>query len=350
MAYKYAANVPTAGSGEVFKLLRDFLCSRAAYEGLGPGWTLFDSYYASGDESIVAVNDWVVLYSPGENGNEELYFQITLYSTTALRVAGHRWWNATAHTGYAWYTSGQSIPCDGPTDFTWLYADKDFVFIITHDSVNTTRYWGSVFGCLQSPLTRTFHPLLATLTQTSNVPMSLADSAKDFLAVGSYAYIIPPAGFSTYYGRFQVVSNDGAGNIVANSVTALFPAGSKIVPSIPYVMQSVTTHCLSRSSPSLSLARGTSGENLTSYRGDVLTNIWAATDTDGDENRYASRIAIRTATSFVGFLPDWAVEIGIAGGAPSILSTMKLIGEDVNYRFFDIYNGWSSLYVYLRED
>jgi len=96
-----------ADKAEAFKRIRDWICKRNgtydySVDGLG-GWVLHDAVYAT-DEDTIANNDYFVIRSPGESGDEDLYFQFT-YLANYIKIVGYLSWNNSAHTGEIAYNS-----------------------------------------------------------------------------------------------------------------------------------------------------------------------------------------------------------------------------------------------------
>lgn len=343
MAYKYSGAIPCADRFVAFKTLRDFLCNRNSYQGLGPGgWSLWDSYYVSGNESVVADYDWCVVKSSGTSGYDDMYIYIRV-DPSALTTFAYVYWDPSTNTGVTqWCNAGNQVNCLG-INYVWIYADDDVAVIITRDNINT-RYYGATFGCLESIQPRSFHPLL-TVSGTSG---TVANSAKDFLAAGSYTYVVANRGSSSFARRFQVASNDGSGNLVFTESLATYSVlvGDLLTPCIPQVCQNSNTIFLNRSTSAV-VCRMVGGSSVTANRADNQSSLMGAADPDSDGMVVASRIPLYSTAGIVGRLPAWIVEVSNSYSAAQE-STIKLIDQNINFRFFNIFN--SSCYIFLRED
>ena len=129
---------------EAFKRYRDFVCKRNGsydYSTTGIGWTLWDSSYAT-NETSVAFGDWFVIYSPGEDGKQDIYFKCTVTSGY-LTFQGYQYWNNSTHAGVQRYgsTNLTSFTFAAATTSTiWIYGDLDFLCCI-HKETTVYRMW-----------------------------------------------------------------------------------------------------------------------------------------------------------------------------------------------------------------
>lgn len=155
MAYKNLVNVASLSESTVWRHIKDWLTSRngiADYSTAGLGWTLHDSSFAVNADTPTA-GDWVVLYSPGENGKQDLYIRL-LYSSLAnsiVRINAGLYWNASTN---AWVSSFPgSDQTGGPTSGSsfnlYIYGDLDSFSIIIG---NGTYLYGRYFGVCDNPM------------------------------------------------------------------------------------------------------------------------------------------------------------------------------------------------------
>ena len=148
MAYKNLIGIACADRGEVFKRLRDFVCKRNGsydYSLTGIGWTLFDSFYTT-DQNTISINDWFVVYSPGESGNEDLYFRVTFVSNY-LKIEGFLYWDAVANVGVQQYnTLANWYMTDALAPVLWVYGDLDFVLPVHRESTTSSNFYVTPFG------------------------------------------------------------------------------------------------------------------------------------------------------------------------------------------------------------
>lgn len=100
MAYANLAMISCADKKEAFARMRDFICKRNGtydYSSTGIGWTLHDSSYAV-DEDNPQVNDWIVVYSVGENGTDDIYVKLT-WTSNLITAKLHQSWDSSTHAG-----------------------------------------------------------------------------------------------------------------------------------------------------------------------------------------------------------------------------------------------------------
>lgn len=150
MAKKNLVNVSCASITEVFRHLVDYLVSRngiADYTAIGMGWTLHDYSFASGDLNNPAANDWVVLYSPGENGRQDLYYKMVFTSLAGsiITTTSGLYWDASTNAWVSAYPGTEQAA--GPTSGTifnlYVYGSLDYIIpIIGNGSGLFGRYFG----------------------------------------------------------------------------------------------------------------------------------------------------------------------------------------------------------------
>lgn len=148
MSYKNLVGIACANKAEVFKRFRDFICKRNGsydYSVDGVGWTLVDSSYAV-DQHTPSTNDWFVIYSAGESGDDDLYFKCT-YVSDYIKIDGYLYWNSTTHAGVTVYgnVNNWNIP-NAAVPILWIYADLDSVFAISRTTDVSADYMCVMFG------------------------------------------------------------------------------------------------------------------------------------------------------------------------------------------------------------
>lgn len=131
MAYKNLYAQVCTDKQEFVQRFRDFVCARNGtydYSTTGIGWTLIDSVYAV-DEDNMAVNDYFVIYSPGENGGQDLYFKCA-WVLNYIKVSGYLSWDPATHTGslinYATASNLYSIEATVNAELS-VYGDLDMI-------------------------------------------------------------------------------------------------------------------------------------------------------------------------------------------------------------------------------
>lgn len=146
MAIAALVNLASTGKAESFQRIRDFLCKRNGtydYSTTGVGWTLHDSYYAV-DEDNLTINDWFVIKSVGENGKQDLYVQFKYITTLDyLSMWGWLYWNNTTHAGVTQFSIvASSLYIETSPHTLWITGDLDSFYIISTNSLYTTKYCG----------------------------------------------------------------------------------------------------------------------------------------------------------------------------------------------------------------
>lgn len=194
MSYVNLLNITCSDKNELFCRMRDYLCKRNGtydYSSIGIGWTLFDESYAT-DEDNVAINDWYVIYSPGENGKEDLYFKVT-WINGYIKVNGFQSWDSSTHAGPTtnkYGTTNNFTLHDSTGNYIlWVYGDLDFVCCL-NDLIATNTY-GVGFGKLvkgYDDLSDTIATCATTLTAGSDVSI-VVDSVPSNWAVDKEVFI-----------------------------------------------------------------------------------------------------------------------------------------------------------------
>lgn len=148
MAYKNLIGITTSNRADVFKHFRDFVCARNGsydYSLTGIGWTLFDSNYAV-DEHTISLGDWFVIYSPGENGQEDLYFKISNIANY-IKIEGFLYWNAATNAGVQQYnTASNWYILDTAVPILWVYGSLDAIIPVIRTTSVSTSFYLTPFG------------------------------------------------------------------------------------------------------------------------------------------------------------------------------------------------------------
>lgn len=147
MAYANIVKISCADKKEAFCRMRDFICKRAGtydYSATGIGWTLHDSSYAV-DEDNPAINDWFVIYSAGENTDEDLYIRIK-WSSGYISYNGFQSWDAATHAGanqFSTSTSMQTV-AESAAPYLWVYGDlyavSSIIWLTAGTDVRTANF------------------------------------------------------------------------------------------------------------------------------------------------------------------------------------------------------------------
>lgn len=149
MAYTQLVDIQCTNAADFFQRFRDFVCKRNGtydYSVTGIGWTLHDSVYAVNQNTLTA-NDYIVIYSPGESGREQMYFRISYLGTTQLAMLGYLYWNNTTHGGVISYESSLYAMGVAASPKLCVYGNLDSVAFLNGNAVSVA--W-RMFGKLQS--------------------------------------------------------------------------------------------------------------------------------------------------------------------------------------------------------
>ncbi len=197
MAYANIVNQACTNKQEVFARFRDFLCKRNGtydYSTTGIGWTLWDSSYAV-DEDNTQVNDWFVIYSPGETGDDDIYIKIT-WTNGYIIWAGYLAWDPSTHAGttsFHWANGANIIMAEamGNTQPIYIYGDLNMIAFVWENT--STVDYGSWIGKVQ-PMYEFIVPTTLTtntgaLTAGSDVVIGFASTIPDTWIVGNDLYI-----------------------------------------------------------------------------------------------------------------------------------------------------------------
>lgn len=135
MAYANLVNLTVANKAEFFGRFRDFVCKRNGkydYSSNGIGWTLWDSSYAVNEDNP-QLNDWFVIFSPGQSGSEDLYMQVQWISGY-FTIKGYLSWDPTTHAGttsYAYGTANSLTFADAASNPTMsIFGDLDHIAVM----------------------------------------------------------------------------------------------------------------------------------------------------------------------------------------------------------------------------
>lgn len=237
MAYKNLVDAVASDKAEAFCHIRDFLCKRNGtydYSTTGIGWTLVDSSYAV-DEDSPQLNDWFVIYSAGESGDEDMYYQF-VWTSGYFRVKGYQSWDATAHDGGNKYLDANNFTfLDAKTSaYISVYGDLDSVAVIVLDS---TDYDGCFFGLLEDAYDTLVNEVAtcpSALTSGSDVSITV-DAVPSSWEVGREIFIRTT---HTNNSATVEVEKTTIKTLVGNTITAdlsnSYTANSKLSVVIPY--------------------------------------------------------------------------------------------------------------------
>lgn len=250
MAYKNLVNVACSSGLGVFRHLRDWLVARsgiADYSSSGLGLTVLDSYYASSDQDSVAIGDWVVLQSTGEDGRRSIVFRLLCSSVAngIVRVSSGLNWNATTNAWVVGMYSGQDVP-NGPTSGTafnlYIYGSLDSISIIIGNG--TTLHGRALLLPKNTMHDDTVALTTASVTSGTNIIVPV-DVVPASWAVGNRIFIAGTSGqerttitaISGNNVTMTLVNSYGTGTRVAREMT-MFESYNNYFLSMLYILLS----------------------------------------------------------------------------------------------------------------
>lgn len=225
----------------MFPHVRDFLCARNAthdYSTTGIGWTIIDSYYAV-DEDNITVGDWYVIYSSGEDGNQNLYCWIKFAGTSIWYCTGYNYWDSVTHTGTGYYGHNTYGMSTNSTNYFFIaFGDLNmFAFGVNIANLGVFNYaYGMGKG--ESPWNISGeHQVSGALTAGSDVSIDMGDSSHWLFDVDRYAFIRDEYNVVE---RFLIKTNNGVDTITADLVNS-YAAGAYVQSSIDYISDRYST-------------------------------------------------------------------------------------------------------------
>lgn len=332
MAYKNLVNQVCTDKKELFCRLRDYLCARNGtydYSTTGIGWTLHDSNYAV-DEANPQLNDWFVLYSAGESGDEDLYIYFK-WTSGYLQVGGYRYWNNTTHSGVSSYGLGSYMWLleSGPYKLH-IYGDLDFFHMFETDSATFGAAWygaGKLTDLMYDDTVATSASSLSSGTDVSITVNAIPAS----WAVGKKIYIRDNAGIKIITIKTLI------GNTITADLTNSFTAGCKLQMDLGYYSNSAYSTwagqiCINRTTGAIDNA------------GSQYPSISAQADPDELNSTYImAAVNITSGLGYYGRLPHTYY------CSEGTLITGDTVTESVTgdtYRYFKYYN---NLYTMIKE-
>ena len=240
MAYANLVNIPCADKNEWLCRFRDFICKRNGtydYSTTGIGWTLIDSSYAT-DEDGFTDGDWIVVYSPGENGDEDIYIYIFPW-TGNVRFIGYLAWDSSTHTGttdYRYNTSNSSIRVSTEWPL-YIYGDLDMIYALAYyDSDNCSiGFFGKVAIPISDDVTGEVATCSSSLSSGSDVSITV-DSVPSNWAVDRELYIRTTHNDDNANARMEKITIK---TLVSNTITAdltnSYTANCKLCDNVPYI-------------------------------------------------------------------------------------------------------------------
>lgn len=315
MAYRNLVNVSCASITEVFRHVKDFLISRngiADYSASGLGWTLHDSSFAV-DQDNPASGDWIVLYSPGEDGKKDLYYSIKFVAlaSSILQTRSGLYWNATTNAWVLGYPG--SDQSNGPTTgsaFTlWVYGSLDRLYIVIG---NGSANYGRAFGMLVSPHDATTVLTTAAVSAGSNVVVPVASVPASW-AVGKAIFVRDNAGIE----RAVISAIDGL-NVTVATLANGYASGATVARDYATFISYGAGSMVGAGRTQIGRSGLTTDAGQTITGGDAPTTIINAADPDLLNNCHATTrvTAYNASYGFYGYHGDLLVvsPTGITSG------------------------------------
>ena len=228
MSYANLVSQVCTNNAEAFKRIRDFVCKRSGsydYSSTGIGWTLHDAVYAT-DEDTVAFNDYFVIYSPGEDGDQDIYIKIT-YISGYINVHTYLYWNNSTHVGVQASITNSNFTATNSTALTlWVYGDLDSLFLVVKDG---STYYAIIAGhCPDSQFATGVATSSGAVSSGSAVVVTV-DAVPEGWAAGRKIYIR-----DTAHVEICTISAISGTDVTLAKVTNSYAAGCKLQGEVSY--------------------------------------------------------------------------------------------------------------------
>lgn len=218
--------------GEILQRIRDFLCKRNGtydYSLTGIGWTLHDSYYAI-DEDNLSVDDYIVVYSPGEDGEVEMYWQIKWDVTALVNMFGCLYWDNVTHTAVKPYGTASQGFTIGAAQYLHIYGDLDHFYFLNDSDPADGNCACYNAGRFQTVLHVPPIVSVGSLSAGSDVVITVPDATLEHLAPGRGLYIHDEAEMEVA----TVKTNNGITQITVD-LSNSYSAGARLRSIMPYI-------------------------------------------------------------------------------------------------------------------
>lgn len=324
MAYANLVSQACTNNAEVFKRVRDFLCKRNGsydYSTTGIGWTLHDAVYAA-DQDNVAFGDYFVAYSPGEDGDQDLYVKVT-YTSGYVNIHIYLYWNNSTHAGVTAASTANNWTNTNSTASTlWVYGDLDSVVFIA--KYGTTYYTVISGHCPDSLFATGVATSAASVSSGSGVVVAV-DAVPSGWVSGRKIYIRDNANIEIV----TISSIDGT-NVTISSISASYLAGCKLQGEVSYISTGTAAF--------LSTHHAVIGHTGAKSMSHVLDAASAVSTTTNDSLAGGSPLTrpfIAATGSLIGPLKN-VYMVTTTGRSPEATETVNNLGT---FRHFVAYNG-----------
>jgi len=231
MAYANLVKQTVAEQTEMFKRLRDFICKRNGsydYSTTGIGWTLHDAVYAVNQDTLT-VGDYIVLYSPGEDGLQSLYFKVTYTGTGQIDTIGYLYWNNSTHAGTQGYGNCHFYTTAATSSELWVYGNLDYIFLFNRYG---TTYNIAHFGwCPGSPYDQNITSAPSSIASGSSRVVSFTSVPASWIVV-KYLFVRDTTNIERV-----LITNISGNDVTFSSFVASYAAGAKFSLMITYALK-----------------------------------------------------------------------------------------------------------------
>jgi hypothetical protein len=309
MAYANLVAQSCSNPAEIFMRFRDFICKRNGtynYSSTGVGWTLYDSYYAI-NESTISVDDYFVIYSAGEDGQRDMYFQIKFLSGYIV-IIGMLYWNSSTNTAVGVFGSDNNQFGFTDSNIVYVYADLDAFYVVSRN-IDYVMGWGGWMP--DSTIGQAITVASNAITAGSSVTVTFTAIPAGWYP-GTYLFVRDQAHIESV----QITDISGL-DVTFQTFVNSYAAGSK------FVLEH-TVFC----GAYLQIAHeGSLNTNYTMY----TTSLPGPTNRDYLLNKYVSqKIDVCTLNTFMGPLPH--ILCSVPFGTVRFFS----VDETTGYRYFPL--------------
>ena len=323
MSYANLVSQVCTNNAEEFKRIRDFLCKRNGsfdYSTTGIGWTLHDAVYAT-DQDSVAFGDYFVAYSPGEDGDQDIYIKVT-YASGYINFHPYLYWNNSTHTGVQPASTKNNFTATNSSTVTlWVYGDLDSIIVI--GKIGTTYYGSGAGHFPDSQFATDVATSASSVSSGSNVVIGV-DAVPSGFVVDRKIYIRDNADVEIC----TITDIDGT-NITVDALSNNYASGCKLQGEVSYYC-SESINIFASIFPLISHA----GLSSSLHAIDGLSGLSSAVSDGLLGGSITSQLFFSISTSFMGPVKN-AFFVNSTGRTSEQTETDN---NGVTYRFFSCYS------------
>lgn len=328
MSYANLISQICTDNADEFKRIRDFVCKRNGsydYSTTGIGWTLHDAVYAT-DQDSVSFGDYFVAYSPGEDGDQDIYVKIT-YLSGYISVHAYLYWNNSTHSGVqAATTTNNFTATNSLTATLWVYGDLDcLVFVAKY---GTVYYAVSAGHFPDSQFATSVATSAYSVSSGSSVVISV-DTVPTGFSVGRKIYIRDNAAV-----EICEITDISGTDITVDSLSNSYSAGCKLQGEVSTYC-SCSINIFSNIYPVISHA----GTSSLTHTLDGSSGVSSTTDDGLLGGSVLSSLYFSAASSFMGPVKN-AFFVSSSGRTSEQTETDN---NGITYRFFSCYSAKNML-------